>query len=75
MSVSDCIVIEEVVIGKSLLIGYVGQRSGEPAILVAKSALACQTLGWTSQYSELNTIFRHAREFEKNHFIRSDIET
>lgn len=65
-SVAQVIEAVENVTGKSLLIDYVERRSGDPAILVADSTLARSTLGWSPQYSDIETIVLHAWRFEQN---------
>jgi UDP-glucose 4-epimerase len=41
------------------------RRPGDPARLVADSALACKHLGWTPLYPDLSTIVSHAWNWEK----------
>ena len=64
-SVAQVIDAVESVTGKTLSINYVERRLGDPASLVANSTLARSTLGWSPQYSELETIVRHAWQFEE----------
>lgn len=40
------------------------RRAGDAAVLVADSTLAKQKLGWAPQYSDLETIIRHAWRWE-----------
>lgn len=42
------------------------RRSGDPARLVADSSLARKVLGWKPRYAELETIMRHAWQWEKS---------
>jgi UDP-glucose 4-epimerase len=64
-SVAQVIEAVESVTGKSLPIEYVERRPGDPAILVADATFARTTLGWSPQYGGLETIVRHAWEFEQ----------
>lgn len=41
------------------------RRVGDPAVLVADSTLAKEKLGWKPEYSDLETIVRHAWAWEK----------
>ena len=70
-SVAQVIGAVESVTGMTLPIDYVERRPGDPAILVADATLARTTLGWSPQYSDLETIVRHAWKFEQSHFIRA----
>jgi len=69
-SVAQVIQAVESVTGKSLLIDYVERRPGDPAILVADATLARSALGWSPQYSELETIVRHAWKFEQERYAQ-----
>ena len=64
-SVAQVIDAVESVTKKSLSIDYVERRLGDPAILVADATLARSTLGWHPQYNDLETIVRHAWNFEQ----------
>jgi UDP-glucose 4-epimerase len=44
------------------------RRMGDPATLVANSALAQAELGWTPEYTDLSQIVEHAWKWETNHF-------
>jgi UDP-glucose 4-epimerase len=59
------------VTGKSILIDYVGRRDGDPAILAADATLARSVLGWSPQYTEIETIVNHAWEFEEERYINT----
>lgn len=48
------------VVGKAVPHDVVGRRAGDPAVLVANSALARSTLGWRPQYPALGDIVAHA---------------
>jgi UDP-glucose 4-epimerase len=41
-----------------------GRREGDPARLLADSQKAKQALGWSPQYADLDTIIRHAWDWE-----------
>jgi len=41
------------------------RREGDPAVLVANANKAKQILNWQPQYTRLETILRHAWEWEK----------
>jgi UDP-glucose 4-epimerase len=41
-----------------------GRREGDPARLLADSQMAKQALGWFPQYADLDTIIRHAWDWE-----------
>lgn len=45
-----------------------GRRPGDPPVLVADSRLAKTQLHWRPQYADLDTIIRHAWQWEKKHF-------
>ncbi|MBL0075020.1 MAG: UDP-glucose 4-epimerase GalE [Rhodocyclaceae bacterium] len=53
------------VVGKPVRVETVSRRAGDPARLVADSALAMTQLGWTPKYSSLETIVRHAWQWEQ----------
>jgi UDP-glucose 4-epimerase len=42
-----------------------GRRAGDPASLVASNQRATSKLGWTAQYNDLETIVRHALDWER----------
>ena len=57
------------------------RRLGDPAILVADAALAKKELDWQPQYSDLDTLIRHAWHYQKkinqilggnDHAVKSD---
>ena len=43
------------------------RRAGDPAVLVASSALIRQETGWTPRYAELDTIVRTAFAWRRAH--------
>jgi UDP-glucose 4-epimerase len=46
------------------------RRAGDPAVLVADSALAKQALGWTPRFEQLETIIETAWQWEITFFSR-----
>ena len=44
------------------------RRAGDPPILVADSALARKELGWVPRFADIDTIIRHAWQWERTHF-------
>jgi UDP-glucose 4-epimerase len=66
-SVREVIDTVEKVVGRSVPQSEAPRRPGDPARLIASSALIEKELGWKPQYTELETIIRHAWTwFEKN---------
>ncbi|PWB59968.1 MAG: UDP-glucose 4-epimerase GalE, partial [Nitrosomonadales bacterium] len=51
--------------GKDIPVKDAPRREGDPARLVADAALARKELGWKPQYDALETIVRHAWQWEK----------
>ena len=43
------------------------RRDGDPARLVADSALLQKELGWKSEYADLETIITHAWQWEQKY--------
>lgn len=70
-SVAQVIKTVEGVTGKLLRIDYAERRPGDSAVLVADSKLARTTLRWVPQYTHLETIVRHAWEFEKKYYAKT----
>ena len=56
------------VTGQSIPVVDGGRRPGDPAVLVADSKLAKEVLGWKPRYQSLDTIIRHAWEWEQRYF-------
>ncbi|EKT4504253.1 MULTISPECIES: UDP-glucose 4-epimerase GalE [Pseudomonas] len=52
------------VTARHIEVQYLPRREGDPATLVADSKLAKMELGWTPQYSDLNTIIQDAWAWE-----------
>jgi UDP-glucose 4-epimerase len=64
-SVEEVIDAVKKVTGKNFDVVYENRREGDPAILVADSKLARQALDWQPRYTDLETIIRHAWQFEQ----------
>lgn len=64
-SVHEVIQTVEQVTGLQVPVNHLPRRPGDPAILVADSTLARQTLGWTPQYGDLQDIIRHAWQWHR----------
>jgi len=67
-SVQQVIDIAQKIIAKDncvLVVENGNRREGDPSILVADAARAKSILGWNPLYSDLETIVRHAWEWEK----------
>lgn len=71
-SVREVIDAVEKVTEKKLTVIEGPRRSGDSATLVADSNAIRATLGWKPQYPELETIVRHAWEWEKIAFGQDD---
>ena len=52
------------VTGRAIKVVDAPRRDGDPAHLVADSTMAKRVLGWQPQYADLDTIIRHAWEWE-----------
>ena len=53
------------VTGRDIVVRHEARRAGDPAVLVADSTQARALLGWQPQYADLDTILRHAWEWEQ----------
>ncbi|MBW2106226.1 MAG: hypothetical protein JRI26_09445 [Deltaproteobacteria bacterium] len=56
----------EKVTGKKVVFEMAPRRPGDPAVLVASSALARKELGWEPRFNDLVTIVASAWEWHKN---------
>jgi len=65
-SVRQVIDTARLVTGRNIPVSVSDRRPGDPAVLVADSKLIRQELGWTPKYADLETIIRHAWQWE-NH--------
>lgn len=67
-SVQEVIAVVQKVVaedGHTLSVKDAPRRPGDPAVLVADSGLARQTLNWEPQFADLETIVRHAWAWEQ----------
>lgn len=64
-SVQQALDTAERVTGRPVPVIDARRREGDPARLVADSALAKAVLGWRPRYAELETIVRHAWQWEQ----------
>lgn len=62
IAVAQKVVAED---GHTLQVNEGQRRPGDPAVLVANATLAKQELGWQPEYADLETIIRHAWQWEK----------
>ena len=58
LSVMDIVESARRLTGKPIPARLVGRRPGDPARLVASSALAKEALGWRANYSDVDTLVR-----------------
>jgi UDP-glucose 4-epimerase len=63
-SVREIVETAERVSGKRVPVATGPRRAGDPPVLVADSRKAITELGWQPQYESLDTIIRHAWEWE-----------
>ena len=64
-SVKDVISAVERIVGRSVPVERHDRRSGDPAILVADSARAKAEIGWRPRFDDIDTIVRHAWQWEQ----------
>ena len=64
-SVREILDTIKTVVGKPVRVETGARRAGDPARLVADSALAMAQLGWGPRFSSLETIVRHAWQWEQ----------
>ena len=64
-SVREVIDAAEKVAKRNIDVVEADRRAGDPGTLVADSARAKSALGWTPQYADLQTIIKHAWQWEK----------
>jgi len=65
-SVQKVIDVCKQVTGKPIQVVYGERREGDPAVLVADSTFAIETLKWSPMYADLESIVGHAWAFEQN---------
>ncbi len=66
-SVRDVIASVERVLGRPVPVRLEGRRPGDPAVLVASSALIQREAGWTPRFAALDEIVRTAAEWRVAH--------
>ena len=64
-SVREVVEAVKRVSGIDFPVSFAARRPGDPELIVADSTLAREKLGWTPRFDELDTIIRHALEWEK----------
>jgi UDP-glucose 4-epimerase len=64
-SVIEVVDVVKRVSGVDFEVRLKGRRAGDPASLVASNQRATSKLGWTAQYNDLETIVRHALDWER----------
>ena len=64
-SVFDVVESVKRVAGRDFPVRLAARRPGDPAVLVASSARMRESLGWTPQYANLDTIVAHALAWER----------
>ncbi len=64
-SIREVIEAARRVIGRDFPVLEAERRPGDPPVLVADSSLVKSTLGWTPEYSDLETIIAHAWAWER----------
>jgi UDP-arabinose 4-epimerase len=64
-SVLEVVHMVEQVTGRSIRKEVWPRRAGDPPVLIANAHRARQTLGWAPRYPDLETIVRHAVEWEQ----------
>jgi len=69
-SVEEVIAAAERVTGKRIAQTEGARRAGDPPRLVADSRLAQTVFGWTPHLADLDTIIRHAWQWEQKRFCR-----
>jgi len=66
-SIKEVIDVAKKVTGNDFEVKLAERRDGDPAKLVADSTLLQKELGWSPQYTDLETIIRHAWEWEQKY--------
>lgn len=66
-SIKEVIDVAKKVTGTDFEVKLTARRDGDPAKLVADSSLLQKELGWSPQYADLETIIRHAWEWEQKY--------
>jgi len=66
-SIKEVIDVAKKITGNDFEVKLAERRDGDPAKLVADSTLLQKELGWSPQYTDLETIIRHAWEWEQKY--------
>ena len=66
-SIKEVIDVAKQVTGSDFTVSLGARREGDPARLVADSSLLQKELGWKPLYADLQTIIRHAWEWEQQY--------
>lgn len=66
-SIKEVIDVAKKVTGKDFKVVLGGRRAGDPARLVADSKKLQSELGWKPEYTDLETIIRHAWQWEQKY--------
>jgi len=66
-SIKQVIDVAKQVTGNDFAVKTGERRSGDPARLVADSSLLQKELGWKPEYTDLESIIRHAWAWEQKH--------
>lgn len=64
-SVKEVIGATERIVGRRVSVERHGRRPGDPAVLIADSARAKAELGWCPRFGDIDTIVRHAWQWEQ----------
>ncbi|MFZ4616163.1 MAG: UDP-glucose 4-epimerase GalE [Rectinemataceae bacterium] len=67
ISVKEMLESARRITGRPIKADFVGRRPGDPARLVASSALARETLGWTARDSDVDTLVRTTWDAYRSH--------
>ena len=68
-SVREVIAAAEAVTGKRCPVEYAPRRAGDPAVLFAANAKACEVLGWSPNYTDIHDIIKTAWIWESKNNI------
>ena len=71
ISVKEMLESARRITGKPIPAAFVGRRPGDPARLVASSALARELLGWEARHSDVDTLVRTTWEAYRSHQVRA----
>ncbi|HUX38856.1 MAG TPA: UDP-glucose 4-epimerase GalE [Rectinemataceae bacterium] len=71
ISVKEMLESARRITGKPIPAVFVGRRPGDPAKLVASSALARELLGWEARHSDVDTLVRTTWEAYRSHQVRA----